>query len=170
MGSHGGFKWPESGYVSAADWDPEPRCGGGLHGLAWGAGDGSLLGWGPVARWVVVEVPAAEIVDLGGKVKFPYGWVVYAGGRAGALSFIAAYPGAADHAVIDPAAPRTGSQTGLLTHLAGQFHDGPGVADVLATVVTEAGTSAAIDRLLAAGGTRPYATGVGERPDDVPRG
>lgn len=37
--SHGGFQWPESGPVAAPDWNPEPRCGGGLHGWLWGEGD-----------------------------------------------------------------------------------------------------------------------------------
>ena len=90
MTSRGGFRWPESGPVSAPDWDPEPRCGGGLHGLLWGCGDGVLLDWSPDAKWLVVEV-ADRIVDLGGKVKFPRGCVVYCGDRKSATDYLLAH-------------------------------------------------------------------------------
>lgn len=46
--SYNGFQWPSEGPVSCPDWDPTPRCGGGLHGLLWGEGDGSLLSWAVV--------------------------------------------------------------------------------------------------------------------------
>ena len=47
-----------------------PKCGGGLHGLLDGRGDGGLLSWSPDAVWLVAEVPAdAHLVDLDGKVK-----------------------------------------------------------------------------------------------------
>ena len=79
MTSHDGFRWPESGPVEAPNWNPEPICGGGLHGLLWGEGDGSLLCWEPDAKWLVVRVEAW--VDLIGKVKFPRGEVLFAGER-----------------------------------------------------------------------------------------
>ena len=88
MTSTNGFRWPESGPVEAPDWNPAPQCGGGLHGLLWGEGDGSLLSWTPDARWLVVEVPAGTTVDLGGKVKFPRGVVVYCGDRFGATAYL----------------------------------------------------------------------------------
>ena len=86
MTSRGGFVWPTDGPVEAPDWDPELRCGGGLHGLLWGEGDGQLLDWSPTARWLVVEVD--EYADLKGKVKFPRGRVVHCGDRASATAYM----------------------------------------------------------------------------------
>ena len=45
--AYGGFVWPlETGaIVVAPDWDSTPVCGGGLHGLLNGCGDGALLNW-----------------------------------------------------------------------------------------------------------------------------
>ena len=91
---HGGFQWPESGLVEAPDWSPEPRCGEGLHGLLWGEGEASHLRAAADAQWLVVAVDAADIVDLGGKVKFPRGEVVYCGVRDGATTYILANGGA----------------------------------------------------------------------------
>ena len=54
--SYGGFKWPKSGPVTCPDWKPEAACGHGLHGLLWGAGDGSLLDWPESAAWLVVRI------------------------------------------------------------------------------------------------------------------
>jgi hypothetical protein len=65
------FQWPESGFVEAPDWNPEPVCGYGLHGLLWGEGSHDYLDWGESARWLVCKVEASSIVDLSGKVKFP---------------------------------------------------------------------------------------------------
>jgi hypothetical protein len=89
MTSSHGFRWPESGEVSAPDWDPTPQCGGGLHGFLWGCGDSSLANWNESAKWLVVEVPADSIVELSGKVKFPKGTVVYCGSRLEATAMIA---------------------------------------------------------------------------------
>jgi hypothetical protein len=86
----GSFRWPRSGLVAAPDWDPRPVDGGGLHGLLWGEGDGSLLDWHADAVWLVMEVEVADLVALGPKVKFPRGTVVYAGGRARAIDYLAA--------------------------------------------------------------------------------
>ena len=91
---HGGFQWPESGYVEAPDWSPEPCCGKGLHGLLWGEGEAFQLSDFEDAVWLVVAVDAADIVDLGGKVKFPRGEVVYCGVRDGATAYILANGGA----------------------------------------------------------------------------
>lgn len=94
-GAYGGFIWPESGEVVAPDWDPSPECGNGLHGLLWGEGDGSILNWDSDARWLVCEVDAADVVDIGGKVKFPRANVVYCGDRDGATALLSlARPGA----------------------------------------------------------------------------
>jgi hypothetical protein len=70
------FQWPESGPVEAPDWSPTPECGRGLHGWLWGAGDWSMKSKDPGAKWLVVEVAKADVIDLGGKVKFPRGVVV----------------------------------------------------------------------------------------------
>ena len=86
MTSYGGFQWPESGEVSAPDWDPDPgiECGRGLHGLLWGCGNGYLLDWSDSARWLVVSVAASDIRESRGKVRFGNGTVVYCGNREGA--------------------------------------------------------------------------------------
>jgi hypothetical protein len=81
MTAHGGFRWPESGPVECPDWDPAPRCGGGLHGWLRGEGDGGLASSDPDARWLILRVPKEPIVDLGGKVKFPRAEVIACGPR-----------------------------------------------------------------------------------------
>jgi len=93
--SYKGFQWPESGYVEAPDWNPEPICGGGLHGLLWGAGDGEFLDWGTEAKWLVVEVDVDLIVTLetGDGVKFPRGKVVHCGNRETASTYLLDSPG-----------------------------------------------------------------------------
>ena len=88
---HGTFTWPESGPVEAPDWNPQAKCGQGLHGLLWGAGSASLLDWDADAKWLVVEVDTADIVGLGDKVKVPAGVVIYAGERHIAASLISAH-------------------------------------------------------------------------------
>ena len=90
MVSYRGFVWPESGAVSAPDWDPDPRCGGGLHGLLMGQGDAGLFRepLDPATKWLVVEVDPDLVVDLGGKVKVPSGTVVVCGDRSSALDFL----------------------------------------------------------------------------------
>ena len=79
------FTWPESGPVECTDWKPTAECGNGLHGLLWGDGEWNLLSKDPEAKWLVVEVDSRVIVDLGGKVKFPRGEVVYCGNQAQAI-------------------------------------------------------------------------------------
>ena len=90
MTAHNGFAWPKSGPVSCPDWNPAPKCGNGLHGWLHGKGDASA--WEDRCvddLMLVVEVEAAVIVSLGGKVKFPTGVVVYCGDAAGMSSFMA---------------------------------------------------------------------------------
>lgn len=89
MTSHKGFVWPESGPVEAPDWKPTEECGNGLHGFLWGEGNGGLANWHADAKWLVVRVNAAMIIDLGGKVKFPRGEAVYCGDRLGATAYLA---------------------------------------------------------------------------------
>lgn len=115
MASSHGFVWPKSGPVECNDWSPEEECGHGLHGLLWGAGDGLLLDWSPDAKWLVVAVDAATIIDLGGKVKFPRGEVVHCGDRLSATAFISNDP----HAVCVVGATATAGDRG--TAMAGHF-------------------------------------------------
>ncbi|MCT9125381.1 hypothetical protein [Cupriavidus gilardii] len=89
MTAYGGFKWPESGPVSAPDWKNEPECGNGLHGILWPEGDwGCIKDYGGREKWQVVEVDTESIVKIGGKVKFPRGNVLYTGNMAVALTMI----------------------------------------------------------------------------------
>jgi hypothetical protein len=88
MSSYNGFVWPESGPVKCNDWNPKPECGNGLHGWAWGEGDGSLGNWSDDAKWLVVKVSDKKVVDLKGKVKFPEGNVVFCGNRFDATNYI----------------------------------------------------------------------------------
>ncbi|ACI52229.1 hypothetical protein Gdia_2485 [Gluconacetobacter diazotrophicus PA1 5] len=88
MGAYGGFVWPKSGPVECPDWNPRARCGNGLHGLLMGAGDSFHLSRDVDANWLVVEIDAASVVDLDGKVKFPRGDVVFCGDREAAIADI----------------------------------------------------------------------------------
>ena len=89
--SYGGFQWPAKGPVEAPDWMPTTDCGDGLHGFLWGEGEGQLADWTETAKWLVVRVVAADVIDLGGKVKFPRGEVVFCGERTAATAYIAAH-------------------------------------------------------------------------------
>jgi hypothetical protein len=93
MRAWGGFVWPTAGPIAAPDWDPIPECGRGLHGALWGEGDGWLFKWETDAKWLVVEVDAATIVDLPGKVKFPRGVVVHCGDRLSATDYVRQHGG-----------------------------------------------------------------------------
>ena len=64
--SHGGFQWPESGYVEAPDWDPIRACRAATVctvccGVRRNRPDVTWC-YGPV--WQVVEVDPADIVDV----------------------------------------------------------------------------------------------------------
>ena len=88
-----GFRWPEAGEVAAPDWDPYPRCGGGLHGWLWGEGKvhgniGQDVIDDPKSRWLIVEVLKSDVVELPGKVKFPRGEVVFVGDREAAVAYL----------------------------------------------------------------------------------
>lgn len=91
MTAYGGFVWPTGGPAVALDWDPNPVCGNGLHGVLWGQGDGALLNWDADAKWLVVEIgDDTPIVDLDGKVKIPHGFVVHCGDQLSATTDIMA--------------------------------------------------------------------------------
>lgn len=63
--AHDDFRWPESGIVTAPDWNPEPRCGGGLHGWPWGV----CIGYGKDpeygGRWYVLAAQPEDVVVVG---------------------------------------------------------------------------------------------------------
>ena len=90
----GGFRWTldEGAEVIAPDWDPTPVCGGGLHGLLNGAGNGSLINWSTDAVWIVAEIPDDEtVVDVDGKVKVRRCIVRHVGVKTSAPEFLAAH-------------------------------------------------------------------------------
>jgi hypothetical protein len=88
--SYDGFVWPKSGPVECPDWNDEPRCGNGLHGLLWGAGDGLVLNWGDAA-WVVARVKLSQVVEINRKIKVPKAIVEYFGTREEATALISRY-------------------------------------------------------------------------------
>ena len=83
------FIWPKSGPVEAPEWFPGSSCGRGLHG--WQHGKGKPVWSSNLSNDVmmVVEVLRSDIVDLGGKVKFPKGNVIFTGTRAEVTTFMA---------------------------------------------------------------------------------
>jgi hypothetical protein len=89
--AYGDFVWPlETGAtVAAPDWDSTPVCGGGLHGLLNGIGNGGLLDWSNDAVWIVAKVPKkAQMVDLGNKVKVDRCKIVHVGNQKTAMNFL----------------------------------------------------------------------------------
>ncbi len=86
--SYNGFQWKKEGIIEAPDFKPTKACGNGLHGFLMGEGDGTLANWDEKAKWLVVEVNKADIIDLEGKVKFPKCKVVFCGSRKDATDFI----------------------------------------------------------------------------------
>ena len=90
MSSHGGFIWPRTGRIEAPDWKPTVACGNGLHGFLHGEGSGSLASWEPDAVWIAAWVPTDQLIDLDGKVKFPWAEVAVAGTREEAIAFLRA--------------------------------------------------------------------------------
>ena len=153
MKGYGGFVWPESGHVKAPDWKPAPICGYGLHGLLWGVGNGDLLSWADNAKWLVVEVLAAGIVEINGKVKFESGEVIYCGERGGAVDLLIAR-GAAKHGAVT-AGTATAGQRGTAT--AGQR--GTATAGYAGTATAgDAGTATAGDAGTATAGYDGTAT------------
>ena len=86
---HVAFTWPSSGPVEAPDWDPMPRCGGGLHGLLDGQGSVEHLSTDDGAQWLVVECAAKDVVAIDHKkAKARRGSVIYCGEKAGAIELL----------------------------------------------------------------------------------
>ena len=85
-----GFQWAlEVGAtVKAPDWNPEPKCGGGLHGWLKGEGNGRI---GHIERegclWLVLETEQVVNID-NEKVKFPECKILFVGGRIDATKLL----------------------------------------------------------------------------------
>ena len=94
MTSHGGFVWPGVGETAVAPvWNAVAECGNGLHGWLYGAGDHSAsdsIGSSD-AKWLIVEVKSACIVQLEGKCKFPRALVRFVGSRKSATDYLLAH-------------------------------------------------------------------------------
>jgi hypothetical protein len=116
MRGHGNFPYPQSGPVECPDewcaewggekpevwrggWEPDQKCGAGLHGWAWGlgVGEGRDADYNPItSRWLVIACAPADVVgevratgiDAGQKVKFRAGGVVYCGDWRGAYGLV----------------------------------------------------------------------------------
>ncbi len=94
--SRNGFIWPELGPVEDPYWNPEPKCGGGLHGWARGEGNDAVWAHRDNDLWLVIEVAKEDLVYLDRKVKFRKGVVEYRGDVRTATDLILlAHPGAA---------------------------------------------------------------------------
>jgi hypothetical protein len=97
--SRNDFKWPlEVGAeVSCPDFEATKECGNGLHGLLWGAGDSGLVPQGEGKVGLVVSALESEVVDLGGKVKFPRCRIEFVGTLQAAASWLATETGRVVH-------------------------------------------------------------------------
>jgi len=94
MKSHSDFQWPSEvgAVVEAPDWIANDECGNGLHGWLFGQGDHGCSGSvsNPDAKWLVVEAVLADVIALGGKVKFPRCTIRHIGDRKSATDFMLA--------------------------------------------------------------------------------
>jgi len=92
VAAHGDFKWPESGPVECQDWNPEPVCGGGLHGWPWGMGIGEGRAYDLIEdKWIVYAADPADVVgeiDKGEKCKSRKAEVIYFGAFSAAWAMI----------------------------------------------------------------------------------
>ena len=100
--SYNNFQWhPVGGTAIAPDWDGgKAECGGGLHFLPWGEGDGRLLNWSPVAIWQVVDdQDAPDTILFDRKAKAHKLTVVFEGNQKDATDYILSH-GAVGKAVV----------------------------------------------------------------------
>jgi len=88
------FQYPTSGMVECDDFDPEPTCGGGLHGFLLGVGDINTTTFDDSIndKWLIIKVLKKDIVEItennGGKVKFKKGEVVKVGNLFEATKYL----------------------------------------------------------------------------------
>ena len=94
MTAYRGFQWPNEvgAVVTAPDWAANDECGQGLHGWLFGQGDYSSSNSATKsdAKWLVVEVVLADVIALGGKVKFPSCTIKHIGDKLSATSYLRA--------------------------------------------------------------------------------
>ena len=92
---------PVGGTAEAPDWDGgKAECGGGLHFLPWGEGNGRLLNWSPVAIWQVVDdQDAPDTILFDRKAKAHKLTVVFEGNQKDATDYILSH-GAVGKAVV----------------------------------------------------------------------
>jgi len=77
MEGYNGFKYPEKGKVVAPNWDPEPICGGGIHGLIH---ETKMHYIQKNDIWLVLKYEkGTEVVIENEKIKVPYAWIVFVG-------------------------------------------------------------------------------------------
>ena len=89
--SHG-FIWPKSGFVEAKDFDSTSKCGGGLHGWAWGMAMGEGAEYNIIDDlWIVFAAKPSDVVgnlDGGQKCKARCAEVVFAGSFSAAWAMV----------------------------------------------------------------------------------
>ena len=94
MKSHSEFQWPSEvgAVVEAPDWIANNECGNGLHGWLFGQGDHECSNSvrDSDAKWLVVEAVLADVIALGGKVKFQRCTIRHIGDRKSATDFMLA--------------------------------------------------------------------------------
>ena len=104
MKSHSDFQWPSEvgAVVEAPDWVANNECGNGLHGWLFGHGDHGCSSSvsNPDAKWLVVEAVLADVIALGGKVKFPRCTIRHIGDRKSATDFMLANEARSDGVAI----------------------------------------------------------------------
>ena len=76
--SRNNFRYGNVGdVVTCPDWNPEPKCGNGLHGLLEGNGEWALL---EGVDWLVIEAETEDIVNIDNeKCKFKTGKILFRG-------------------------------------------------------------------------------------------
>jgi len=71
------FQYPEAGLVECDNWTGRPGGNtGGLFGQLWGGGKYCLLSFEASARWLVIAVNPADVVEFDNKCKFHKGTVL----------------------------------------------------------------------------------------------
>ena len=90
-GKHYNFKWPMeiNTIVECPDWNPEPQCGNGFHGLLEGNGSWSLL---QGFHWAILDVDEQDIIDLDDKVKFSKCKIVHIGDKESMQDHVDKFP------------------------------------------------------------------------------
>ena len=86
MISRDNFQWPMQGKVKCLNWDPNPRCTGGLYFLKNGQGNPSWLNWDLTAKWIVLQTTSC--IEFDGKAKSEEVKVLFVGDRFHSTEFM----------------------------------------------------------------------------------